>query len=63
MLISVKNDCATKAYVGPVLSYYEVVREDLHRMTDQEWEEMLFADENLSDHSLPRPDWVYEFVR
>jgi hypothetical protein len=58
MLISAKNDCGTKAYIGPVLSYHEVVRTDLHRMTDEEWEEQL-----LSGEEPRRPDWVHEFVR
>ena len=47
----------TKAYIGPVLSYYEVVREG-DRMTDEGWDQMLRAGEEP-----PRPEWVYEFVR
>ena len=41
------------AYVGPVMSYYEHVTDNFKRLTDEQWTNMVNADE------LPaRPDWV-----
>jgi hypothetical protein len=58
MLLSVKNDCGVKAYVGPVLSYHELVEPGLHRMTDEEWKNRLESGEEQ-----PRPAWTAPFVR
>jgi hypothetical protein len=41
------------AYVGPVMSYYEKITDNFHRMTDQEWEKL------VQDNKLPkRPEWT-----
>ena len=41
------------AYVGPVMSYYEKITENFQRMTDQEWEDLVY------DSQLPeRPAWT-----
>jgi hypothetical protein len=58
MVVTIKNDCGTRAYIGPVLSYFEVVRGGLHRMTDEEWTAQLEAGEQP-----PRPEWAREFAR
>jgi hypothetical protein len=58
MLLSVKNDCGVKAFVGPVLSYHELAEPGLHRMTDEEWKARL-----ESGAEPPRPAWTADFVR
>ncbi len=41
------------AFTGPLLSYYEMVTKNFKRMTDQEWEQMVWQD------MLPaRPSWT-----
>jgi hypothetical protein len=58
MLISIENSCGTRAYVGPVLSYHELVAGELHRWTDEEWKEALASGVRPS-----RPWWTREFIR
>jgi len=57
MIITVKNGCATRAYVGPVYSYYEFKEPNLKRLTDEEWIQRVQAEEP------PRPTWVQSFIR
>lgn len=57
MVLTVNNGCGTKAYVGPVFSYYEHITSDMHRMTDEEWRAI------LEWRDFPRPRWTAEFVR
>jgi hypothetical protein len=57
MLVSIKNECGVRAYVGPVMSYYEFKVPGLQRMTDVEWENMLWGEEPQ------RPAWVEPFIR
>ena len=67
MLISVKTDCGTKSYVGPVFSYHELIRNQ--RLTDQDWMgELLLRDPTpwpwdwrIPDSEPPVPAWVEEF--
>lgn len=41
------------AYVGPTMSYYETITNDFKRLTDQEWEELVW------DNEVPqRPLWT-----
>ena len=43
----------TMAFAGPVMSYYENTTVNFKRMTDQEWEEIVF------DNKVPiRPEWT-----
>ncbi|MBI4586587.1 MAG: DUF3160 domain-containing protein [Planctomycetes bacterium] len=60
MLVSVKNACGVKCYVGPVLSYHEFVEPTIHRWTDQEWLDRL---RNEDGTPPPRPDWTGDFIR
>jgi hypothetical protein len=64
MLISVETTCATKAYVGPVFSYHEIVEPDMKRLTDEEWkaetEGLLW---NPDAPAPPRPEWTQAFIR
>jgi hypothetical protein len=57
MLVSIQNECGTRAYIGPVLSYFEMVRGGPHRMTDEEWKAQ------LTIRQPPRPEWAREFAR
>jgi hypothetical protein len=57
MLISVQTDCQLRSYVGPVLSYHDLVRTGFERLDDNQWKEMLLAGESY------RPDWTGAFVR
>jgi hypothetical protein len=57
MLLSVKNDCGIKAYVGPVFSYFEF-RSD-RRWDDEEWKGRLLENE----WAPARPQWMYEILR
>ena len=56
-LISVKTDCGVTAYVGPSMSYYEMVRDGLDRMTDAQWKTM------LETTAPERPAWTEEIVK
>ena len=47
-----------RAYVGPVLSYYDFRTGGLERMTDEEWKAQLDAGDEP-----PRPEWVQGFIR
>ncbi|MBI4606904.1 MAG: DUF3160 domain-containing protein [Planctomycetes bacterium] len=59
MLVSVKNDCGHRAYVGPVFSYHELIPEGpFTRLTDEEWKALL-----ESGADVPRPAWTREIVR
>ena len=41
------------AFTGPVMSYYETITDQFKRMTDQEWEKLVWA------NTLPeRPGWT-----
>jgi len=45
------------AFVGPVMSYYEMITEDFDRKTDEEWTEL------VTSKTVPeRPDWVNSFL-
>lgn len=64
MLLSVKTDCATRAYLGPVFSYHEIARPNLHRMTDEEWKlETEETEWNPDREPPPRPEWTRAFIR
>ena len=64
MLLSVKTDCALRAYVGPVFSYHEFVREGdpPQRVNDEEWLHEL-EDSVTNGIEPPRPEWTRSFVR
>ena len=47
------SEAQPTAYVGPVMSYYENTTNNFKRMTDQEWEELVW-DGNVPD----RPGWT-----
>ncbi|MBC8181272.1 DUF3160 domain-containing protein [candidate division KSB1 bacterium] len=50
---SPSNNYEPMCYVGPVMSYYEKVTKDFHRMTDEEWTTQ------VKQNQVPtRPDWV-----
>jgi hypothetical protein len=58
LLLSVETACGPQAYIGPVLSYYELVTEGFQRLNDEEWKEF------LETRGPPeRPVWAYDFVR
>lgn len=45
------------AFVGPVMSYYESITNNFKRLTDQEWEQMVY------DQHLPkRPEWTHIYL-
>ena len=57
LMVFTRNTCeGSRAYVGPVTSYYEVTVEGLDRMTDSEWATQ------LQKGAPPRPEWTGEFV-
>jgi hypothetical protein len=65
MLLSVKTNCATRSYIGPVLSYYEFV-ETNQRLTDEQWATRLETRalrHSPSDVSSLRPAWTDDFIR
>ncbi len=41
------------AFAGPVMSFYEKITEDFKRMTDKEWEQLVYDDDIPS-----RPEWT-----
>jgi hypothetical protein len=48
-----QDTCVGRAYVGPMLSYYEHMTSDFERLTDEDWAGM------VATGDLPeRPDWV-----
>ena len=57
MLISVQTDCGVTAYVGPAMSYHEMVKDGLDRLTDEQWKEM------LGQEPQPRPAWTEAFIQ
>jgi hypothetical protein len=57
MVLSVETHCATRAYAGPVSSYYETIQGDFLRLTDEEWKATLDGD-RLPD----RPEWTSPFL-
>ena len=59
-VLTTHNDCGTRAYAGPTMSYYEFIEEgaELRRWTDEEWSEAL-----VDREAAPRPEWTREFVR
>jgi len=45
------------AFIGPVMSYYEMITDDFERKTDEEWTEL------VQSNTVPeRPDWVNSFL-
>ena len=58
MLLTIKNDCGTRAYIGPVLSYYERVEGDMNRLTDEVWKQSL--QEGTEGY---RPSWTESFLQ
>jgi hypothetical protein len=64
MLLSVKTDCALRAYVGPVFSYHEFVRQGdpPQRLNDEEWLQEL-EDSVTNGIEPPRPEWTQSFIR
>lgn len=51
------NDSQPMAFVGPVMSYYEMVTENFVRLTDEEWEKM------IQQKKVPaRPDWTSVYL-
>ena len=58
LLVLTRESCeGTKAYVGPVGSYYEIVEMGLDRLTDSEWSERLAEPEPPA-----RPAWTGSFL-
>ena len=57
MVMVVDTECTTKAYVGPVSSYYETREPDFTRLNDEEWEARLGEDK-----LPPRPHWTDAFL-
>ncbi len=51
------NPGVLTAFAGPLLSYYEKVTDNFERMTDQEWEQLVWQD-NLPD----RPEWTHIYL-
>jgi hypothetical protein len=51
------NSGKQMAYVGPVMSYYELITENFKRMNDQEWTNM------IQKNQCPlRPDWTHIYL-
>jgi hypothetical protein len=48
------------AYAGPVSSFYTEVRTHFERLTDQEWEEYFWG--NNEELTPERPDWVASYL-
>jgi hypothetical protein len=57
MVLSVETDCKLRAYAGPVLSYHELVTDNLERLDDETWKTM------LKEGQESRPAWTESFVR
>ncbi len=58
LMILTVDDCeGSRAFVGPVSSYYEVVEEGYHRLSDSEWLNRL-----AHEGPPPRPWWLHDFV-
>ena len=57
MVISIGTDCQLRSYIGPVLGYHELIREDFERLDDNQWKAMLSQGESY------RPAWTESFVR
>ena len=58
LMVLTRESCeGTKAYVGPVGSYYEIVEMGLDRLTDSEWTERLAQPEPPA-----RPAWTSSFL-
>ena len=57
MLISIANDCGVRAYVGPVLSYHQLLHSE--RLTDQAWSRRLSEPGN---ERRSRPDWTRDII-
>lgn len=58
LMVFTMEDCSgTRAYVGPISSYYSVLTENFDRQTDSAWAQQLAGD------PPPRPAWTESFVR
>ncbi len=57
MVFTAETCQGPKAYVGPVYSYYEVVREEMARWSDSEWKARL-----ESGDTPARPSWTSSFL-
>jgi len=57
MVLVVSTHCDTKAYAGPVSSYYETIEGNFNRLTDEDWKTTLNGD-RLPD----RPEWTSPFL-
>ena len=56
-VIAIDNDKDHMVYVGPLFSYYEFKQNVEKRLTDPEWQQMIYS------NKLPaRPEWTKEFV-
>lgn len=58
MVLSINTPAANRAYVGPVLSYYEFRSNDMRRLTDSDWKSTIEAGK-----TPPRPAWTQDFIR
>jgi hypothetical protein len=56
MLIAIETDCQLRAYVGPVLSYHELIEGNMNRLTDEDWKTKLKNGEEA------RPSWTASFI-
>lgn len=57
MILTAESCEGPTAFVGPVLTYYEVDPEQILRYSDQDWENMLGSDE-----IPPRPSWTSSYL-
>lgn len=56
-VVAIDNDKDRMVYVGPLYSYYEFRQPVEKRLTDPEWQRMIY-----SNKLPPRPEWTKEFV-
>ncbi len=59
LMVFTMADCSgSRAYIGPVSSYHNVLTENFDRQTDSEWQQTL-GNGNVP----PRPSWTDSFIR
>lgn len=55
IVVAQAPDARPAAFVGPVMSYYEITTTDFHRLTDEEWENIYLSE-------ATRPAWTSSFL-
>jgi hypothetical protein len=56
LVVAIDNDADRSIYVGPAYTYYEFRHPAKARLTDNEWQQMLFK-----PNGLQRPSWTKDF--